>query len=491
MMFNDVYEITPDFAGNGGLAEMSTMIKEEKKKDPNSIAVFPGDFMSASQLAVKHKGGHAIDIFNEMPVDYICPGNHEFDFGAENLKEFIGKSKQKWLISNIFEKGTREVLKGCYEYDVIEHDEGRIKIGLFGVCTKDTINLSMPGDSVEFESVVENSRRMVKFLKHTKGCNVIIALTHLPIHHDRLLAKFVSNINLILGGHDHSPHTQVQNGCFIHKAGMNSQYLTVIDLHIEMSRVTVNDQEMETVQVFPSCNMKLNRYVIPDPPVKKIVDKYMSELPDSLNQIIGLLTTPLDSSTEKVRSKETSMGNLLADAVKFIFDTEFVLVNGGTLRGDRQMKAGHHLSIGDLKKEFPFPNPIKKASIKGKDLLEAIEHGLGRAELVVGSFPHFCKGTSIEYDISMKPGKRIVKAILNGKPLDPEKEYVLGTTGYLLGGGDGYASLKRATHIKHKLDELPVSEIVQRYIEETNIIAAKKEGRCFLTAKNLQNQASF
>jgi len=514
LMVNDVYEMIPNYDGLGGLAELSTLLKSEIAKcNHRPIVTLNGDFLSASALAVKHKGAHMIDIMNHLPIDYVVPGNHEFDFGANILRQRIQESKCTWLCANIVNTdavqkqsqqsgdGSSEqavvvpeqslLLDGCVYKKVLEV-EG-FKIGLFGVCTRDTKHLSAPGPSVQFLSVLSTSKQLVRELRQQDKCDVVIALTHLSVAEDRELARRVHGIDVLLGGHDHDPHTQYQGGSFIHKAGMDARYLARIRLRIE-KKVTVvsmgsDDTEakrIEKVHVFPEWEMVLNRHVLPDPVVKQVIDHYLAELPSDNGDEIGLVLSPLNSATEAVRSKETTFANFTADALRKSFGENLVqvaFVNGGGIRGDSRYDAGYRMKKADIRKEFPFPNGVTLARVTGQVLFDTIEFGLARAEQKLGSFPHLSSGCHVVYSVNRPAGQRIELFELNGVPLDMKAEYTIAAPSYLLGGGDGYAVLKDHTVIPHELNNTSIGDIVLSFVEQVRVLDSKKEGRVYLDVK--------
>jgi 5'-nucleotidase/UDP-sugar diphosphatase len=301
------------------------------------------------------------------------------------LRERIKESNFTWLCSNIFDTATGQVLAGCLRKKIVTFDGFRV--GLFGVCTRSTLTLSAPGKSVEFKSVLDSAQELVTELREQDLCEVIIALTHLSIAEDRELARKIHGIDCMLGGHDHGPHTQVQSNCFIHKAGHDGHYLARIDLHVERRTTNVLGKIIEKTKIFPEWKMILNRGVVPNPTVAQVVQHYLDELPKDSLEEIGIADTMLDSSTENVRSKETSMGNLTADILREAFDTEIGMFNGGGIRGDRLYDPGYRITRGDIYREFPFPNGAAMAKIKGKHLWEVMESVLGVAGT---SFPYSC-----------------------------------------------------------------------------------------------------
>jgi 5'-nucleotidase/UDP-sugar diphosphatase len=491
LMANDVYEIVSDHQEIGGLAQLSTIIKQERdsierKHGNNSshcIVTLNGDFLSASQLAFRYQGYHMIDILNAMPMQYVVPGNHEFDFGSTVLEKRIRESKFTWICSNVFYRNSDKLLNGVVPKMVLTvpcdvGEKDTVRVGVFGVCTPATKSLSQPGDEIEFRDPFETAFNIVHELRQQDNCDVVIGLTHLAISDDKKMASLVRGIDILLGGHDHFVTTCIQNGVFIHKAGLNGQYLANIKLIIEKTSVLGFGKEIKTVKVFPEWKMVMNRGYKPDPVVKRIVDFYQSKLPQDYNDIIGLIETKLESYTDSVRSKETTMGNLVADVLKEAFDADLAIINGGTIRGDRCYDPGYEITKGDIYKEFPFPSGVSLQCIQGKYLIEALEQGLQRAEKGLGAFPHLSRGAELRYGILERPMNRIKLFELDGKSIDPERIYNVCATNYMLNGGDGYTALKHnARIVPHKNNDRTISELVVECIERKGIVSVQKEGR--------------
>lgn len=284
-----------------------------------------------------------------------------------------------------------------------------------------------------------------------------------------------------MGGHDHSVITNQQKGVFIHKAGVNGQYLGNIKLIVEKTVTHPFGKEFKQVHVFPEWKMIMNRGYEPDPNVKSVVDYYQSKLPSDYNDIIGVTETKLNSYSDSVRSKETTMGNLIADVLLETFNADLAIINGGSIRGDRTYDAGYEITRGDIYKEFPFPSGVSLQCIKGQYLIEALEQGLSKAELNLGAFPHLSKGCRLVFDKLEKPMQRVKQFELNGEPIDPERVYNICSTNYMLSGGDGYTALKHyATIVEHENNNRSISNLVMEYIETKRIVSAKKEGRISL-----------
>ena len=97
---NDVYEISPK-EGRGGFAPLMTMLKQERATAPDAITTLGGDLIGSSMMSGITKGTQMIELMNAIGLDVAVVGNHEFDFGAEVLKQRAGESKFPWLGTNV------------------------------------------------------------------------------------------------------------------------------------------------------------------------------------------------------------------------------------------------------------------------------------------------------------------------------------------------------------------------------------------------------
>eukprot|EP01080_Neovahlkampfia_damariscottae_P007894 gene7894-12362_t len=484
---NDVYEVEKDKFGVGGMAELNTLLKKELKKAPyQTIVTLNGDFLSASALAQKFKGKHMIDILNTMPFDFYCIGNHEFDFGTDILIQRIKETQDtvKYLNSNIFvDKSKKELLPGTIETNILTL-EGGMKVGLFGVCTEKTTSLSKPNPETYFEDILKSAKRCVKYLRETENVDCVIALTHLNVSEDVQLAKAVPEINIMIGGHDHFPHTQYCGETLIHKSGLDGRYLFRLQFELEKRTTEFKGKSFTKVNVFTTWKMIVNRGFEPDPETAKIVKFYVDQLPKDSNDPIVLVSSNLNSATEHLRSRETNMGNLVADSIKNKFNCDFGFICGGNIRNDTFYPAGHILTKGDLEREFPFVDTCHFGTILGKDFLSLVEYGISKYGEILGSYPHLSSKLEIEFDKTKETGSRIVKAIYKDELIDPEKEYTIASTKYLLGGGDGYSMLQNVKKQSHKNDGIKLISAVEDYMKELGEIKyPKREFRLFETTE--------
>ncbi|MBT3359091.1 MAG: bifunctional metallophosphatase/5'-nucleotidase [Rhodospirillales bacterium] len=462
---NDVYEISPS-GGQGGLAELMTLLRKERAAADHAITTFGGDLISPSVMSGLTKGAQMIDVFNAIGVDVAVPGNHEFDFGPEVAAKRMGESKFPWLAANV--SGAAGMT------DVLTIKAGDFTIGFFGLIAPETDVLSSPGTGIKFADVFETAEAAVKKLK-AAGADVIVALTHLDIAVDRELAG-VRGINLILGGHDHDPITFYEGGVLIHKSGYDAHYLGAIDVSLEW----YEKRGKKRLRVRPAWRMISTAGVAPDAEVKAIVDGHNAKLDAELGMVIGKTTVQLDSRRASVRTGETNFGSLIADAMMQEVGADVGLTNGGGIRGDKTYDAGTELTRKDILTELPFGNVTVKLAVSGADLLAALENGFSKVEDKAGRFPQVA-GMTVVYDPKAAKGSRVVSVKVGGASLDKGKTYTVATNDYMGGGGDGYKALKKGKMLIDASAATLMATTVMNYVTAKGTVAPKIEGR--VTAK--------
>ncbi len=428
---NDVYEISPR-KGVGGLAELMTLLSEERGRSANTITTFGGDLLSPSVLSGLTEGEQMIEIFNALGLSFAVPGNHEFDFGPEIAAARFAASDFTWLAANMLGPDGTPAL-GTRARAMIELEGFRI--GFFGLVLPETAILSSPGPDVRFAPVLETAREMTAKLRED-GADLVVALTHLELDTDRELLREVRGLDIVLGGHEHDPITFYEGGKLLIKAGYDARYLPVVDVTLRRA-----EKRGEPVVLWRAeWRYRDNSGIAPDPEVAAIVARWNAKLDEELGVAIGTATVELDTRRETVRTRESNFGNLVADAMRLATGAEVAITNGGGIRGDRTYAPGTVITRKDILTELPFGNVTVLVAISGADLLAALENGVSQVEKKAGRFPQV-SGMRFVFDPGAPAGRRIVEVEVAGAPLDPDRTYRLATNDYMLGGGDGYAML--------------------------------------------------
>jgi len=468
---NDVYELSPK-RGHGGLAQLMTLLKRERARATNSITTLGGDLISPSVMSGLTKGTQMIEMMNALRVDYAVFGNHEFDFGTDILTQHIAASNFKWLSTNV--KGADgKTFMGAEDLAMRQVDE--LQVGFFGVLTPETTHLSSPGDQTKFTPVLDSAKAAVKRLKEM-GADVIIALTHLDLAQDRMLAKSIRGIHIILGGHDHDPISILEGGTLILKSGYDAHYLAVGDITFE-KRETRRGMR---VYMTPQWRFISTAGVPADEELAAKIAVHEKQLDDKLDVAVGKTSVVLDSRRANVRSKETGMGNLVADALRLETGSDLAFSNGGGIRGNRIYEPGTTLTRKDILGELPFGNVTVVLQMSGAQVRAALENGVSRIEDGAGRFLQV-SGLSYTFDAKAAKGERVTAVEVKGIPIDPESIYIVATNNYIANGGDDFKVLKGVKRLVDASGGTLMATMVMDYIQSQGTVAPKVGGR--ITAK--------
>uniref|UniRef100_K3WTG8 5'-Nucleotidase C-terminal domain-containing protein n=1 Tax=Globisporangium ultimum (strain ATCC 200006 / CBS 805.95 / DAOM BR144) TaxID=431595 RepID=K3WTG8_GLOUD len=405
LTLNDVYELLPDDDGRGGIAEFATLLKSVKQRvasDPLTriIVTLNGDFLWRSELNRRDKGAHMIELLNYLGVEYVVLGNHEFDFGEVTLSELLPYAKFTTFGSNIRLRSTGSLLDHVTDSVIIPLANG-LHLGMFGVCTVTTATDSFPSKDVLFESEVDHAARCVRELK-AQGADLVVALTHVRLPVDKLLARQVSGIDLILGGHDHEPMTMFHGNTLIHKSGQDALWLGEIHVDVTRSHISKNKPSIAF-----SWTMHSNRGYDLDPACVSILSSYAArvtqeEIRDGRRFVLGISTTLLDGTRTTCRTQESNLGNFVTDAIRGTFDTaDIAIINGGYIKGEKLHNAGLKITRKWISSVLEFPNASMLIRMRANDLRAAMLNMFSRYPDLNASFPQI-SGIYTVYDASQK-----------------------------------------------------------------------------------------
>ena len=461
----DHYELPPK-NGRGGYAKLASVVNWEKAGAEHSIFVHAGDAYSPSLLSSMDKGKSTVDMLNDVGVDYMVLGNHEWDFGPEITRERVWQSKFPILASNAKDK---DGLPIDGTVNTVMLSVGSFRIGIMGLITTNTKEISSPGTDV-FLPFMDTAKALAKELKG-QGANLIIALAHLDIIEDLKLAQS-GIVDVILSGHDHDYITWDDGTVAWMEAGENSEKVGVMDLHMKsfMKRGKKRFSWEADMRIVDTKN------VPEDAAIASKVKEYKKLLSKELDIEIGETTTQLDSRRKIVRAQEAAIGNLIADATREGVDADIAIANGGGIRAKKIYAPGSIITRRDILTELPFGNVVVKLELTGAQIWDALENGVSQVESNAGRFPQV-SGVSFIYNPKAKAGSRVISAKIGGQPLNKGRTYTVATNNYAAGGGDGYSVFKKAKVIIDASGATILAGMVMDYIKAKGSVSPKVEGR--------------
>ena len=460
---------------NFTFASLKAYVNELESKHNDVLLVDCGDFLQGGTLGSLSKGEYVVELMNKMGYDLVTYGNHEFDYGMEQLSKLIKEMDFETVASNVAYTGTKEnVFKDVPEY-IIKEING-IKIGFIGILTPQSLTSSTPvffkeNDEFVYDFYSKNEGRDL-FEKvqgvvdevRKQGAKYVIALSHLgsddksgPYNSIALVAN-TAGIDVILDGHSHS--IIVENK-YPNKNGED----------VILSSVGTKLEEVGTLIIDTEGNMTtlhMAEYANKDQEMENEVAAVYARINDILAQPLGTNEYPLyvndDEGIRMVRSRETNCGDFVADAYRYVMGTQIAAINSGGVRANVPEGV---ITYNDLFAITPFQNHVASVYATGQQILDDLEVGCRKTEKLYkfdgnavgenGGFRQvsglkFTIDTSIESAVIMdennifagfsSDARRIKDVyVLEGDeyvPLEKDKIYTVASTDYVLfGSGDG------------------------------------------------------
>lgn len=199
-------------AGRGGFIRRAVMVGEERKEHPNLLLLDSGDFSQGSPYYTLYKGDVEVGLMNLMRYDAATIGNHEFDFGVENMARLFKMADFPVVCANYDFTGT--ALEGIVKPYVVLKRDG-LRIGVFGLSPElDGLVLAESCAGVKYDDPVKAANDVAKTLKEKEKCDIVICLSHLGWKlaglDDTELMSQLRNVDIVLGGHSHTYFTDME-----------------------------------------------------------------------------------------------------------------------------------------------------------------------------------------------------------------------------------------------------------------------------------------
>jgi 5'-nucleotidase len=198
------------FAGKGGVARRATLVKRIRKENPNTLLIDAGDVFQGTPYFNFYKGEVEYKAMSEIGYDAGTLGNHEFDNGVEALAAAMAFAKFDLLSANYDVKGTP--LESRIKRYVVR-ELGGVRVGLFGLGIS-PVGLITPANfkGVTFRDPVVAAREVVKILRETERCSLVVSMSHLGYYReprsgqvgDSQVPMQVDGIDFIASGHTHT-----------------------------------------------------------------------------------------------------------------------------------------------------------------------------------------------------------------------------------------------------------------------------------------------
>ena len=424
------------------------------------LLVDNGDAIQGDAIGTLSKGEYITDIMNYVGYDVAGLGNHEFDYGMDQILHIANDlANFPYVCCNILDLRTDESLFTPF---VIKEVKGK-KIAFIGVDTPETFVKSTPtyfqdengnyiysffegGDGQHLYDVVQEAVNAAR----QDGADYVVVIGHLGVEEEsspytsREVIANTTGIDAFIDGHSHSEISEK----VADKDGKEVYLQQTGTKLANIGKLTIAADGTVSGELVPTEGIEADADTLEF--IAGITEKFQALTDTVVAKTDVKLTTKNADGTRAVRSKETNLGDLCADAYLNVMDADVAFVNGGGVRADLEIG---DITYGDIIKVHPFGNMACLVEVTGQQILDALELGYSQIPGELGGFLQVA-GLTCDVDatipspvvrndknefVEVDGERRVSNVMIGGKAIDPEATYKLASHNYMLKScGDGY-----------------------------------------------------
>lgn len=452
LLVNDVYVLDTMRDGSGGLARVAAL-RDSLARDGGVIFVLGGDVLSPSLLSKWYRGRQMIEGFNAAKLDYATFGNHEFEIPRDTLVARIAESRFRWVSANCtLADGT--AFPGVRPWDTLTVNGTRV--GIFGV--------TLTGAYARYVRCTDPDSAAHTAIAALRGAGarLIVGLTHQNLDADSALLARETNLDVILGGHEHEWHRVGDGGRWVLKADANSRSAQLATLRPGSGLRWITRDSLVTFGAGSPAQAA----------TAAVTDAWRDTLRRRLGveRIVARLAEPLDARDTPLRQREMPFGDLVTDAMRAGTGVDVALINSGAMRLDDVIEAGP-VSSWKLESAFLFADETRVVTfpLSGARLRAVLETSVSEANLGRGGYLQV-SGVAFAFDPSRATGQRIVGDVTrpDGRPIAATDTVRVAFVAYpACGGGDNYdiPEAREGEACRRQTEGPRVADLLIRHVE--------------------------
>ena len=462
-----------------GYACIAALKTDYESRGAEVILVDAGDYSQGTTNVSTTKGADAVAMMNAAGYDVVTIGNHELDYGYEQLMDNMSKAEFKVVCADVFDADGTTIFDANYTYTT----KSGVKVGFFGLLTPEAQTKANPalikGLTFAIDDLWAVSQKQIDALA---DADVVICLSHLGVDNETKpytsydLWNNTKGIDMIIDGHSHTVMTKGDKNEPIQSTGTAFANIGVIVIDDASKKIESN----ELVAVTDT--MAKDEAVAAA--AEKIIDRVKAEY--DVKFAVSKVELNGAKAPNGNRDVETNNGDLITDAMVWQVlqnkdgltvneDHVVAITNGGGIRA--AIKPGD-VTKNDINTVLPFGNTVAVVYVTGAELLEALEASTYCTPGAIGGFPqvsgiNFTLHTGKAYDANAEtyPGStyygpksinRVVINSINGKEFKENEIYAVVTNNFCAAGGDTYYAFASASAQFDTV--IPVDEAVMAYI---------------------------
>ncbi|NOT34538.1 MAG: hypothetical protein HOP12_10250 [Candidatus Eisenbacteria bacterium] len=434
----------------GGSVALAGNVKRLSAVNPEgTVLVDGGDWYQGTMISNLVFGRPMIEQMNALGYSAAAIGNHEFDWSADTLIRRIHEFRGAALGANIRERKSGKLPRWARS-DTLMSRRG-VRLGILGLSYPGTPNVTL-GKYVAHLRFLDDSATAVPIvdrMRRKDRVDAVIGIGHIPASYDSArgvsgdlarLARGVKGVDAWFGGHSHNVVPGVVDGIPALISGSHGEWLGVCDLVVDPLRDRVIERKSWLERTYADL-------VVPDSAMAARVERWNKDIAPVAAAPVGRNINQLFRN----RGGESTVGNLVADAMREGVAADIALQNAGGLRAD--LRAGA-VTRGDIYEVMPFDNTVVTLTLTGAQVKQALEDALRYDRVTQVS------GIRYEFDTSRPAGARLVTLVLaDGTALDERRDFKVAVNNFMADGGDNYSAFAQAR------DRAETGETVREFLE--------------------------
>lgn len=396
-----------------GYGKVTTFVNQYRTSNKNVLFLDAGDALNGLPIIDLSLGKANVDVMNLMGYDAFTLGNADFAQGGEQILKMKKLAKFPFLSANIYYNN-----KIIFNPYIIKEING-VKIAIVGISPMNSIVATSESKLVGF-TVTDPIKEIEKLMPELKKkSDIILVLAHIGKTDDKInvqkLVEDVPGIDIIVDGHDHvliKEGMQI-NDTFIVNAGQYNEYLGMLEVEIKNKKIVSSKAKLLGLEDFSK--------VLPDKKVENLIQKIKKETDLQLNEIVTTAPFYFEGRREYVRTSQTNLGLILADAEREYTSADISITVGAFLR--ESIDSGP-VSRGKILSVLPFTLPTVTRNMTGQQIVDFIEHNYTERKIISPAYTHV-SGMTYTVDFNLPVGSRMTDIKVNGSPIDLKKVYVV------------------------------------------------------------------
>jgi len=468
LFFNDLHGHLEPFtvkqldkpAEVGGIARIAALVKqiraENEKIGAKTLVLVAGDILQGTPMSTVFMGEPDVLALNNIGVNAMTVGNHEFDFGLDNLLALRKAAKFPIISSNIVWKESGELV---FEPSVAFEISDNVTLTVIGATTRELLTTTKPSN-VERVDALNSVETVEKHYTPAIRKGPVILLSHSRAVTDSLIAAAAPGLAAVIGGHDQvlfNPYRTVGD-VPVFQAFEKGKFLGRIDFMI--------DPASGKTTIASWGYIPITAELAKDPEVEGLVESYASRLDVKFKEVIGENKEFLDGERDRIRYEETNLGDWVTDIMREFTGADVALINAGGLRASIDRGP---VTVESVFKAMPYENELLVVDLTGAELLAVLTRSVrSTREEEDGGFLHV---SGIRFTIDGKVPRDIE---VGGRPLDAAGTYKVAITDFMFSGGDGYGLFVGKSAVD---TGLPLRELIVDSVRKSGVIDARTDGR--------------